>query len=267
MVIGYPLEHSQSPALHAALYQHLGIDAVLLAVPHFSLNALIRAIKTLSVELIAVTLPYKEKVLPYIDQPSSEVKVLKAANTIIQRNGKLHGYNTDIDGIAFALRDIAIADKRVLVIGAGGAARALGYFLNKNNAKLFWMNRTSKHAFALAKQFGGQVICQSDLKALPIDIIVNTTPVGMYPHIQMSPLPDYIFREEQVVFDMVYNPLMTRFLKQAKKRKATIISGLNMFIGQGVRQLELLTGKRIHSQTLVNKLRKIIMENQRVRRA
>ena len=130
-VIGYPLEHSQSPVLHDAVYQLLGINAVLLAQSHLQLKSLIQAIKTLSIELTAVTSPYKEKVIKYLDQYSSEVNVLQAANTIIQRDGKLHGYNTDIDGIAFALRNIAVRGKYVVVIGAGGAARVMGYFLKK----------------------------------------------------------------------------------------------------------------------------------------
>ena len=216
MVIGYPHEHSQSPELHDAVYQLLGINAVLLAQPHLQLKSLIQAIKTLSIELTAVTSPYKEKVIKYLDQCSSEVNVLQAANTLIQRDEKLYGYNTDIDGIAFALRDIAVRGKRVVVIGAGGAARAMGYFLKKNRAKLFWMNRTKKKAIALAKEFGGDVICHDELNAIDIDIIINTTPIGMYPNVDVSPLPDYTFSADQVVFDMVYNPMITQLLNKQK---------------------------------------------------
>jgi len=266
MVIGYPLEHSQSPVLHDAVYQLLGINAVLLAQPHLQLKSLIQTIKTLSVELTAVTSPYKEKVIKYLDQCSSEVSMLQAANTLIQRDGKLHGYNTDIDGIAFALRNIVVRNKRVVVIGAGGAARAMGYFLKKNKTKLLWMNRTKKKAIALAKEFGGDVICHDELNEIVIDIIINTTPIGMYPNVDVSPLPDYIFSAHQVVFDMVYNPMITQLLKQAKKHQAKIISGLDMFIAQGLKQIELLTGKRIPISPMIDKLRKVLIQNQRVTR-
>jgi shikimate dehydrogenase len=266
MVIGHPLEHSQSPVLHHAVYQQLGIDAVLLAQPHLQLKSLIQAIKTLCVEFTAVTLPYKEQVLQYIDQCSPEVKALRAANTLIQRDGKLYGYNTDVDGIAFALRNTTVQGKQVLVIGAGGAARAMGYFLKKNHAKIFWLNRTKKKAITLAKEFGGHVVSVDQLNVIEIDIIINTTPIGLYPHTDQSPLPDYVFNANQVVFDMVYHPINTQLLKQAKKYKAKTISGLDMFIGQGLKQIELLTGQRTHTLSMIEKLKRILIQNQRAAR-
>jgi len=261
MLIGYPLEHTQSPILHQICYQQLGINAVLLAQPSLQLKSLIQAIKILSVRLTAVTSPYKEKVIKYLDQCSSEASQLQAVNTIIQRDGKLYGYNTDIDGITFGLRDIAINDKQVLIIGAGGGARAMAYFLKKNHAKLFWINRTSKAASTLAKKWGGHVINDHELRGLEIDIIVNTTPVGLYPHAHTSPLPNYFFHKKQVVFDMVYNPALTTLLKEAKKQGAKIISGLEMFIGQGLKQIELITDQTF-TPVMTHKLKKILIKSQ-----
>lgn len=263
MVIGYPLEHSQSPVLHEAAYQLLGVDAVLLAQPHSKIKPLIQAIKTLSVKLTAVTSPFKEKIIKYLDQCSPEVAVLQAANTLIQCDGKLHGYNTDIDGIAFALHGISVINKRVVVIGAGGAAKAMGYFLKENQADIYWINRTQKNAVALANKFGGNVIRHDELSAMHIDILINTTLIGLYPHVDNSPLPDYIFNPNQVVFDMVYNPMITRLLKQAKSHQAKIISGLDMFIGQALKQIELLTDIR-HTPVMIDQIRKILIQNQRV---
>ncbi len=262
LVIGYPLEHTQSPELHQAVYQQFGIDAVLLAQPQISLELLIQAIKILSVKLTAVTLPYKEKVIPYLDECSEEVKALHAANTIIQRQEKLYGYNTDIDGIAFALRDVVVQGKQILVIGAGGAARAIGYFLKKNCANILWINRTQNKAMTLANKFGGEVICHNKLNTTHIDIIINTTPIGMYPHADASPLFNYAFNRYQTVFDMVYHPMMTQLLKQAQKNEAKIISGLDMFIGQGLKQIELYTGKQ-HTPVMINQLRQLLIKNQR----
>lgn len=264
MVIGYPLTHTQSPLLHATVYQLLGIDAVLLAQPHLRLKSLIHAIKTLSVGLTAVTLPYKEKVLAYLDECSDEVNTLQAANTLIARNGKLHGYNTDVDGIAFALRDITIQHKRVLVLGAGGAARAMGYFLQKHHASICWLNRTPEKALTLATMFGGNVINHHEVTSMQFDIIVNTTPIGLYPNLNESPLPPGVFHENQVVFDMIYHPMLTTFLKQAQQHRATIISGLEMFIGQGLKQIELFTHQPIPTSSLLAPLREILIKHQRV---
>jgi len=264
LLIGAPLEHSQSPVLHEACYQQLGINAVLLASPPCSqFKSLIQTIKTLAVKLTAVTAPYKEKVIKYLDQCSFEVSQLQAANTIIQRDGKLCGYNTDIDGISFALRHITLHKKQALIIGAGGAACAIAYFLKKNHAKLFWINRTRKKASVLAKKFGGRVIYHDELSDLPIDIIINTTPVGLHPNSKVSPLPHYLFHKKQVVFDLVYNPLVTPLLKQAKKQQAKIISGLDMFIGQGLKQIELLTDE-VFTPTNIHALKKILIRNQQV---
>lgn len=239
MVIGNPLDHTQSPLLHTTIYETLGLPAVLLAFPHADLAALIMAIKTLSVELTTVTMPYKEQVLQYVDVQSAEVQALKAVNTLIQRDGKLYGYNTDVNGIEYALSNIELTEKNVLIIGAGGAAGALGYVLKKNQANLFWLNRTVDKAQVLASEFGGAVITAKDLAELTADIIINTTPIGMYPDVKQSPLTAYEFTRKQTVFDMVYNPVDTLLLKQAKSAGATVISGVEMFIGQALRQIEL----------------------------
>lgn len=263
MVIGYPLEHSQSPLLHYTVYKRFGINSVLLAQPHLQLRSLIQAIKVLNVELTAVTAPYKEKVLKYIDRCSREVKVLQSANTLIQREGKLYGYNTDVDGIAFALRNITLQNKRILIIGAGGAARAMCYFLKNNKATIFLLNRTKHKATKLAKEFGARVISHIKVNTLDIDIIINTTPIGLYPHINKSPLPNYIFHANQIVFDIIYHPVNTQLLKQAKKCRAKTISGLDMFIGQGLKQIELLTGKALRTVSMIDMLKKILIKNQR----
>lgn len=243
LVIGHPLTHTRSPHLHRFVYQELGIDAVLLAQSHASLEELIHLIKTFSVGLTAVTMPYKEHVIPYLDQCSAEVQALKAANTIIQRDNQLHGYNTDIDGIAFALRNCNVKNMKVLVVGAGGAARAMGYFLQKHHADIFFLNRTVEKADKLTKEFGGAVMTHADCNNHTFDMIVNTTPVGLFPNVHESPISHTVLHAQQIVFDMVYNPVQTTFLKQAAEKQATVISGLDMFIGQGLKQIELLTGK------------------------
>lgn len=263
LVIGYPLHHSQSPLLHNTIYQYIGINSIMRAQSSPELNALIQTIKTLSVELTAVTMPFKEDVFKYLDDCSEEVVALKTANTLIYRHNRLHGYNTDIDGIAFAFSEISVNKKQVLVMGAGGAARAMGYFLKKNQADIIWMNRNSEKAELLADTFGGDVIFFDKVGNISPDIIVNATPVGLYPHINESLLPDEIFHKEQIVFDMVYNPVLTKLLKQAETSQAKILSGLDMFIGQGLKQIELLTGSKLDEPVIIDRLKKLLVQNQR----
>lgn len=265
LVIGYPLQHSQSPLLHRFMYRQLGIDAILLAKSHDSLFSLIKAIKTLSVELTAVTAPYKEKIISYLDECSEVVRDCQAANTVIQREGKLIGYNTDIDGIAFALRDVNLHNKNVIIFGAGGAAKAMGYFLQKTQANIFWINRTKKKAMLLAKQFGGKVIDCQQLYKKTFDVIIQTTPIGTYSHVEKSIVPEKILYPQQIVFDMVYHPKMTLLLKQTKKKGATIISGLEMFVGQGLKQIELWRGDRFDLNK-VNQLKTFLIKNQNAKK-
>lgn len=252
-VIGYPLAHSKSPVLHQKLYQILQCDAVLLAFEEKNLAALIESIRTLKMGLVAVTMPFKEKILPYLDEFCPAVNALKAANTIINHNGKLKGYNTDVEGIAFALKNISISNKNVLIIGAGGAARAAAYFFKKHFAKLFWYNRSKQNILRMQDEFGGKIIPDVHDVKDKIDIIVNATPLGMPPHF-VTPLPQFSFHAGQIVFDMVYDPIETKLLSDAKKQGAAIISGLSMFIGQGIRQIELWTEKKISFEEIEMRL-------------
>ncbi len=257
-VIGHPLAHTQSPALHNHVYTRLQLNTCFLAFAHESLAPLIQAIRTLNVGLTAVTMPFKEQVLPYLEVPSAAVQALHSANTLIQKAGKLYGYNTDVDGIQYALRHCPLNRQKVLVLGTGGAARALGYVLNQQDAQIFWLNRTVEKAAALARDFGGEVLNPARVQALDYLLIVNTTPIGLYPHTQESPLKHFPFNASQTVFDMVYNPSETLLLKQASAAGAQTISGLDMFIAQGLRQIELWTEQPLITDELVEELRKLL---------
>lgn len=261
-VIGYPLDHTQSPLLHNTVYHLLNCNTVMLAHATKCLSSTMQALKTLSTGLIAVTMPFKEDILLYLDHMSEAVKELKAANTVICRNGKLYGFNTDIDGIAYALRHVCLSNKNVLIIGAGGASHAAAYYLKKNAANLLWLNRTPSHALSSIKIFGGSLVDINHIKSLPIDVIINTTPLGMFPHINNSPLPHYPFRSDQIIFDMVYNPIDTLLLKNAKSHGATCISGLDMFIGQGLKQIELWLNKSIITSKMIDLIKSTLEKSQ-----
>lgn len=265
LIIGNPLTHTQSPLLHNRVYELLGCNAVLLAHETKNLSETVRALKTLSIGFAAVTMPYKAEIVSYLDEKSLDVEMMGVANTVILREGKLLGYNTDIAGVAYAFRQSVVAGKKALIIGAGGASDAIACYLVKNNAQLLWLNRTHKKALAQIKKWGGDCVDQGAIQKLDIDIIINTTPVGMFPDISGSPLPDYAFQPNQVVFDMIYNPVETQFQKQAREKNATCISGLDMFIGQGLKQIELWLERSIATPELIASLQSILIQAQTAR--
>lgn len=261
LVIGDSLSHTQSPFIHNQIYEFENINAVLLAKAHPCLKQLIEFIKAFSVRLTAVTMPYKEEIIPYLSKVSPEVQALKAANTVIFQDNELTGYNTDVDGIALALSTVNLVNKNILILGAGGAARALGYNLKDNAANKFWMNRTIERASQLANEFGGQSIDRVE-SLDKYNVIINTTPLGMYPHIMTTPLEGYAFHKGQTVFDMVYNPYQTRLLIQAAAEGANTISGIDMFIGQAIKQVELLIDRKLYSPQLFEKIKTSLQQNQ-----
>ena len=258
MVIGNPILHSKSPLLHALAYKAAGIDAVLLPREHTDVQKLIAAIRTLSVGLSAVTMPFKQSSMRLLDSIDPAALKIDAINTIINRNGKLIGYNTDIFGIEYALKKLTLRNKNVLLLGAGGAAQAAAYTVKKNGGQLIYANRTLKRAQALQKKFGGRITPLNRLTPKDIGVIINATPIGMYPDIQSLPLPESLLGRHQMVFDLVYNPAQTALLKSAKRAGAQTISGLDMFVAQGVRQVELWTGKKIITPKLVVQLKRQI---------
>lgn len=247
LVIGNPIRHSQSPALHQRIYQALGLNAVMLASAQSDLNDLRTLIDRLNIKLIAVTLPHKTAVLAHADIHSDAVKALGAANTLINHHGIIHAHNTDVEGIRASLQHLSIAQKNILILGAGGAARAVGYSLKDCDAHLFWLNRTAQKAQLMAEQFGGEIV-SDDLNGYSFDIIINTTPVGMTPNTDDTPLPGYAFQPSQTVFDLIYTPTKTRLLREAKSAGAHIINGQVMMTAQAIKQVELAYGLNIEGR-------------------
>jgi shikimate dehydrogenase len=245
-VIGMPVRHSLSPLLHNRIYENEKIDAVMLAFGNDSIEELIHAVRTLPIHMVAVTLPHKKSVMAHLDHVDAVAKKIGAVNTIILRDGSLFGYNTDHIGIAKSLKDVELKRRQVLIAGAGGAARPVAYFLQKAGAKIFCHNRSRQHAEELCSDFGGTAI--SDLSSVSFDVIVNTTPVGMSGALQDSPIPSQIIRSGSTVFDIVYTPLETKLLRDAKRRGARAISGIDMFVAQGLEQDRLWLGRSIRDR-------------------
>lgn len=237
-VFGNPLSHSLSPQLHNWLYDKLGIDNVMLAFETCSIKDIIRTIKTLNIGLSAITIPYKEKIIKYLDNIDDTASLIGSVNTVINHNDKLYGYNTDIIGIKNSLKNIKLQKKKTLVLGAGGSAKAVAFFANSRKAHLYIFDPIFLKAKLLAEKYHGHVI-KSFNKTEAFDIIINCTPVGTYPKSNKMAIRENWLMPGQVVFDLVYNPKMTYLLKKAKNKKSKIIAGQNMFIHQAVEQVKL----------------------------
>ncbi len=249
-IVGMPLAHSLSPILHNLAYKKLGIDAEMLSFESKDIQTVIDFINEQEIALTAVTMPHKEKILPFLDEVDEVAHDMGAINTVINKKGRLYGYNTDIIGIAHALRNLNFTNKQVLILGAGGAARALAYYLSKSKGNLLYINRNRKRAKLLAESYGGRVITPEEI---PNDVylIANATPLGMHPYENESPLEAKWMPSYCIVFDMIYNPSKTKLMQSVKHS----ISGLDMFVGQGLEQIRLWTGKKLDSGDFIHLLK------------
>ncbi|CAB3289963.1 Shikimate dehydrogenase (NADP(+)) [Methanocaldococcus lauensis] len=254
-LIGHPVEHSFSPIMHNAAFKDKGLNYVYLAfdVLPEKLKYVIDGAKALGIVGFNVTIPHKVEIIKYLDELDESAKLIGAVNTIKIENNKAVGYNTDGIGARLSLEEEIgkVKDKTILILGAGGAARAVAFELAKDN-NIIIANRTVEKAEKLAKEiaeklnkkFGEEVKFSSlNNDFSDVDIIINATPVGMYPNVDVEPLikADQI-KPDMVVMDLIYNPLETTLLKEAKKVGAKTINGLGMLIYQGAVAFKIWTG-------------------------
>jgi 3-dehydroquinate dehydratase / shikimate dehydrogenase len=244
-VIGDPIAHSLSPQLQNAAFHARKMDAVYLPFLVHNLRDFLAAIKPLGIRGFSVTLPHKQKILRYLDDCDSLAMAIGAVNTVVVRGeGKLYGYNTDYIGVLRALQQrISLPASRVLILGAGGAARAVAFALAQSGASVCICARRAQEAKTLAQAVGGEAVTRVRLRKEFFDAIVNATPVGMFPAVERSPLTS---RELncRLVFDLIYRPVETELLKLAARRGIETVSGLEMFLAQGAAQWEIWTGER-----------------------
>ncbi|MBC8420402.1 MAG: shikimate dehydrogenase [Desulfobacterales bacterium] len=242
-VIGNPVRHSLSPALHNAAFSATGLNAVYLAFEAEEIEGCVKGIKAFSIKGASVTIPFKTAVVPYLNEMDPLASRIGSANTIVNENGRLKGYNTDALGALKALEEkIRLPGMTCIIIGAGGAARAIGFILKENGVAISIANRSRKRGERLALSLGCEFIPLDEIKGAKGDILIQTTPVGMYPHVDQCPVPEQMLKEGMVVMDIIYNPDKTKLLKAAKARGCTTISGVDMFIHQGAEQFRLWTG-------------------------
>jgi 3-dehydroquinate dehydratase / shikimate dehydrogenase len=239
-VIGNPIGHSLSPLLHNTGYVATGKDAVFLPFLVENLPEFLKVMREFDVAGFSVTLPHKQKIFDYLDECESFAEVIGAVNTVtVGRNGKLIGSNTDYLGVQHALQGkLRLDGSRIVIFGAGGAARAAAFAVWKAGAEVLICARREAAAKQLAQAVRGSVLKRTALRNDKFDAIVNSTPVGMYPHPESSPLEPAELNSK-VVMDLIYRPMKTKLLGAAESRGIRTVSGVEMFLAQGIAQWEL----------------------------
>jgi len=258
-VIGHPISHSLSPIMHMAAYKALGLPHLYTAVDVTpkQLPSMISSFRQSGYRGLNVTIPHKRTIIQYLDELSEEAKLIGAVNTVhFREDGIAKGYNTDGVGCVRALKEagVEVKGKHVLILGAGGAARAIAFQLLLKKAKITISNRESgkeravKLVEELKRKIGGEVeilsqSVESLAKALPnFDLVINATPVGMHPNEDQTLIPAEIIPPNIVVMDIVYNPIETRLLKDARARGCKTIDGVGMLVHQGAESFRIWLG-------------------------
>lgn len=272
-VIGDPIEHSLSPVMHNAAFKTLHLNYVYLAfqVKRGELEEAINWIRAIGIHGISVTLPHKVEIIRHLDSVDQFAKVIGAVNTIHNKAGKLIGYNTDGIGALNALKEKVpqLKRKTIVILGAGGAARAIAFTLANEGVNLTILNRTGNKAKRLAKElekFGTVSGFKLETKSLrealtDADILINTTQVGMSPKENETLVTRNFMKPDLTVFDIVYNPLKTKLLKEAEAAGATTIDGVNMLVYQGAEAFKIWTGRNppveVMREAVINELRRM----------
>lgn len=274
-VVADPVAHSMSPLIHNAAFAYLGMNKVYLPfrVPQDALTATIEALEWLPVQGYSVTLPHKEAVLDITQNYEGPISEIGAANTLFHgADGAWRAANTDHDAaLASLVRELqpdpatgtdaslsALAGRKVLILGAGGVARAIARGVVNHGGVLMISNRTKARAAELVEQLGCLLVEWQNRGAVFADVLINCTSVGMHPNLDESPFAENWLREGMVVFDTIYNPERTLLIKQARERGAKTITGIDMFVGQAARQFELFTGRNAPVDVMYDALRRAI---------
>jgi 3-dehydroquinate dehydratase/shikimate dehydrogenase len=242
-VAGDPIEHSLSPVIMNTALRRENVNGVYLPLHAKTLKDLMRCVREIPLHGLSVTMPYKQSILAHLDNTDAHTTKIGACNTVVRgQDGKLYGFNTDAAGVVRPLEQrLSIEHAKMLVLGAGGAARAAVFGLKERGAEIWILNRTSVKGQKLARQAKARTIKRADLRKIAFDVIINATPVGMG-NTRDCPLKDEEI-QARVVFDMVYDPVETHLLQVARAKGIAVIPGVEMFVQQAARQFEIWTGK------------------------
>lgn len=258
ILIGNPVEHSMSPKMHTAAFKEVGINAIYIAtkVENEDVKAAVESIRALNFLGANVTIPHKVSVISFIDEINPIAKDIGAINTIVNKNKKLFATNTDGPGFMRSMKEagIKLNGMNAVMIGAGGVARAISFYLLQeiNNLRITDINSEigDELIINLQKKYGEKVsffnLNKNNLKyeIKNADLLLNCTPIGMYPNQDKTPVPKEYLRKDLIVFDSVYNPIETLLIKNAEKVGGKAIGGINMFLHQGAEAFELWTNKK-----------------------
>lgn len=254
-LVGEVLGHSISPEIHEKIFKELNISAgyKLFEIEKSEISELKKALKLLKIKGVNVTIPYKQEVIEQVDFISREAEEIGAINTILLKEGKLYGYNSDYFGfkIMLEINNIDVKDKTCVLLGTGGAAKAIITYLKDAGAKKLYIVTRDKSKKSNNDNFG-TLIDYKELQDISGDILINSTPVGMYPHILNSPVDKHIIEKYDTLVDIIYNPKLTKFLSMGKALDKKICGGLYMLVGQAVKSEELWNDTIIDSKIIDN---------------
>lgn len=243
-ILGRPVSHSLSPVMHNAAFAAAAVVGVYVAFPVTDLSQAVQGLRGLGIRGVSVTIPFKESIIPLLDEVADEARRIGAVNTVINRDGRLWGTNTDWQGARAALEEqIPLKGQRLLVLGAGGAGRAIVYAMLRAGGQVWVSDGDDLRAQGLAQEFGVGAVPWRARDSLRAEVLINATPVGMAPEEDATPYPAAALGQFQAVMDIVYTPLQTRLLREAAAQGCRTIDGLEMLIYQGARQFELFTGQ------------------------
>lgn len=241
-VLGNPVSHSKSPVVHNQAFADNAINAVYLAFAPQDIGRAVDAIRQLHIKGASITIPFKQSVMPHLDWIDEQARTIGAVNTIVNQEDRLLGYNTDSQAAILPLAPFGIAQKKILVIGAGGAARAVAFGIHSHKGCLTITNRSEDRGRELALAYGARFVPLDKLTGPGFDIIINTTAMGMDPNAGVLACPAACLTRDTVVMDVVYSPLHTPLISMAREKGCTVIDGLDMFVAQAAAQFVLWTG-------------------------
>ncbi|MDO8141303.1 MAG: shikimate dehydrogenase [Candidatus Brocadiales bacterium] len=253
-LIGNPVSHSISPIIHNTLFKEMNLNSIYVPFKVDNIGEFIKEFRGLDVKGYSVTIPHKESVVNHLDAIDPIAEKIGAVNTIVNKDGQLTGFNTDceaaikvLEGInqasAKSLGNTYLKGKKVTIVGAGGAARAIAFGLKERQAQITIINRNYERAQSLAGDVGCIAKKIDDPQAFDTDILINATPVGMFPKINETPIDRNKLKPNMIVFDTIYNPIETKLLNDARTQGCIIVNGLSMFVHQAAAQFKLWTGR------------------------
>jgi 3-dehydroquinate dehydratase/shikimate dehydrogenase len=242
-VAGNPIRSSLSPIMMNTAFRRETVNAVYLALQTTKVSDLLKLVHEIPIQGLSVTMPLKQEIMAHLEHTDPLSAKIGAVNTVLRQEGKLYGFNTDVAGIVGPIeKRLSLRGAKVLVLGAGGAARAAVFGCRDKGAEVFILNRTPETAQKLARQSGAKTIKKDAVAKTAFDVIINATPVGMAGQ-KGAPILEAKDLNTKLVFDLVYNPLETPLLRMARQQNIPIITGIEMFVQQGARQFEIFTGK------------------------